>query len=36
MAKVINNYGKKTSHGTFKAKRHPGSPRLTKYVKTKK
>ena len=30
MAKTINFYGKRASHGTYKAKRHPNSPRVLK------
>lgn len=30
MAKVINTYGKRMSHGTYKQKRHPNSPRNQK------
>jgi hypothetical protein len=28
MAKTQNTYGKKASHGTYKQKRHPTSPRV--------
>lgn len=30
MAKTVNSYGKRSSHGTHKAKRHPQSPRVLK------